>query len=65
MLGSKPTVQYAYVVLSVACGYSADKLLRPTMDRVLSKQFVTDEKDKETPQPVEAKPTPEEPCAAA
>lgn len=65
VLGSARAVQYAYAVLSVACGYSAEKVLRSTMDRVLSKLFDKAEKDKETPASLKPEPKENEQPVAA
>jgi hypothetical protein len=48
-LGSEKALVCAYVLLFIAVGFSAEKFLGPTMDKVLNKLFYTAEKNARSP----------------
>jgi hypothetical protein len=48
-LGSEKALVCTYVLLFIAVGFSAEKFLGPTMDKVLNKLFYTAEKSARTP----------------
>lgn len=60
VLGSTLAVQYAYAIISIAVGFSADRVLGSTMDKVLGRLFSMADKSVQSPDLPASMPPPAE-----